>query len=197
DRLQRRTKPDAPRWIEAISKTAFVSALIGGGIIVYLLVLQPRLHIWTVFGPWQPLAVVVEEQENRLKAESGRPPRIIADGKYRLASVLTFYRMPLDANPRDVVRYTTSQWVFGEQGLGYRFWSNQADWTGADAIYLATADKGVDPIRPWFESVQIVDDERLNGRKGYVVAVCRAMRAMPVSTTTAATTTTTRQAEQE
>lgn len=180
DRLVIRAHPHR-RWTNALTTTACISAAGTGAVLVYLLVLEPRLNLWSAFGPWRELAAVVEEREDLIEHATGREPRIVADGKYRLASVLAFYRMPIESHPRSVVRYTTSQWIFGQEGLGYPYWSKPTEWYGTDIIYVTTSAHGLDKVRPWFDEVEIVQDTRLRGRHDYIVAIGRRMRAAPAA----------------
>jgi dolichol-phosphate mannosyltransferase len=168
------------RWQPAMLRTAGACALVVTALLAYLIVAQPRLQLWPAFGPWHEVAAVVEEQARRLEA-SGRPPRVAAAGKYRLASVLAFYRMRIAAHPEHVVPYTTSQWIFEGQGLGFEYWSRRSDWVGEDVICVGqVADRLPERLRPWFESMEVVDDPRLTRtRKHYSVVVGRRMKAPP------------------
>ena len=78
----------------------------------YLLVVQPRTDALEAFGPWRQLAVRVQQHADELQRQTGREPLVIADGKYRLASVLAFYRQPLELDV-DASRNTTSRWILG------------------------------------------------------------------------------------
>lgn len=162
-----------------LASTVRVSATLLVAVLLYLLILQPRLRLLPAFGPWHELATVVEEQEDRLEAQTGHEPRIVGDGKYQIASVVAFYRMPIESDPSEVVLYTTSQWVLGREGLGYRFWSEQQDWVGTDVIYVSDDDDFLREMTPWFKSVEVIDDPRLRQSRLYHVAVGHHLLRQP------------------
>jgi len=179
DRLLARTRRTSHRWWPGMVTTATAVSAASIALLLFLMVLQPRLGVWSAFGPWHELAAVVEEQEDRLEEQAGQAPGIVADGKYRLASVLAFYRFPIEADPVEAIRYTTSQWVLGDEGLAYEFWSSHADWVGRNVIFVTDDPDSLGKVVPWFESVQAVEDPRLEGRRRYHVLVCRNMRREP------------------
>lgn len=153
-------------------------AIINIGLTMYLLILQPRLQWVYAFGPWEPLARVVQEYEDRLQRDEGREPLIVAEGKYRLASVLAFYRRPME---RDVntAHYTTSQWVFDGNGLGYPYWHEFDNWRGRDVIYVDDDDEDIlARLGPHFKEVKLVSDARLLslGRRSYRLAIGKYLR---------------------
>ena len=183
DRLRAR-RGQARKWSAQLHTTVAVCAAVMLAMMLYLLILQPRLRLLPAFGPWHDVATVVEEQEDRLEAQTGRPPRIIGDGKYQLASVIAFYRMPIEAHPGEVIQHTTSQWVMGREGLGYRFWSTMEDWEGVDVIYVSDDKDFLAEIKPYFESIEVIDDARLRQSRQYHVAVGhRLLPARAVSRT--------------
>lgn len=175
-RLRGRTDVACRRWAQQLTRTATICVLINIGITAYLLVLQPRLQLIATFGPWEPLARLVEEYEDRLEDKTGREPLIVAHGKYRLASVLAFYRKSSEYDV-DTADYTTSQWVFSGKGLAYRYWSRRADWRGYDCLYVVD-DEDADILAETaglFDLVEFVDDARLRALQ-YRIAVCRGFR---------------------
>lgn len=154
-------------------------------LLVYLLAVQPRTEWVSAFGPWEQLSEIVEEYEDRLEKESGQEPLIIAEGKYRLASVLAFYRTPLEEDVR-AADSTTSQWVLGGQGLGYPYWHSLEEWQGRNVLYV-TDDYGntYERLKPRFREVKLVADERLLGlgHKRYRLAVGRHFSEQPPAKT--------------
>jgi len=142
--------------------TACICAVLGAGALVYLLAARPGMTAASRTAPWRPLAVLVQEQVDRLYRETGREPLVIGDGKYRLASVLGFYRTPLSVRVR-ATDCTTSQWPLGGGGLGYACWSTLAQWIGRDVVLV------VDSVHPetsaktkgCFDSLEPVEDPRL------------------------------------
>lgn len=140
---------------------------------MYLLVLQPRVKWVSAFGPWKQLAEVVEEYEDRLEKERGEEPLIVAEGKCRLASVLAFYRRPLEKDVH-TADFTTSQWPFGGEGLGYPYWHSLDKWRGKHVLYVDDDDENIEArLGPHFRRVELVADDRLMalGRKRYRLAI--------------------------
>lgn len=149
--------------------------VINAGLAVFLLTIQPHSHLLAPFGPWRELAAVVQRYEEQAEDASGREPLIVAEGKYRLASVLAFYRSPLETRVR-AADFTTSQWYLGGgSGLGYPYWADSRDWTGADIIYVDD-DKDISEIEKRFEQVRVVYDSGSKYAKRYRVAICRGLR---------------------
>lgn len=174
-----RTPIKRQRWARGFAWTAMGCVALNAGFVLYLLTLQPRLQWIPAFGPWRELAGIVQQYEERLEHESGREPLIVGLGKCRLASVLAFYRMPLEKSA-DASQYTTSQWVLGGSGLGYEYWSDRNHWRGQNCIYVVDdADHQILPeTEPLFDSVTLVNDPRLTalGRRDYRIAICRGLR---------------------
>jgi dolichol-phosphate mannosyltransferase len=161
--------------------TALACVTIDALALVYLLAVQPRVHWVTGFGPWPQLAGVVEEYEDRLEAQSGREPLVVAGGKYRMASVLAFYRRPYESDI-DTADYTTSHWVLSGTGLSYRFWGDRDRWRGADCIIVDDRDNDVvAEARHYFQSVEQVNDPRLRrlGPKHYRITIGHGLRLPP------------------
>ena len=117
----------------------------------------------------------------------GRTPALqqisFANGKYRLASVLAFYRKPLAVNNGESIQYTTSQWRMGMgDGLAYPYWAGPTSWRGADCVLVFDRAKPelVRPVRRLFDRLDVIDDPRLrhlNG--GYSMAIGRGLRDLP------------------
>lgn len=175
-RLRRlRTDLDRRRWARRTVWTAMICVVINVGLTAYLVMLQPRVGWISAFGPWKELAGVVEQHEDQLERESGREPLVVADGKYRLASVLAFYRSPLEEHVR-AADFTTSQWVVsGRAGLGYPYWAKEVDWTGGDVIYVDDSNDVLN-LGQWFERVRIVYDSKDTYPKRYRVTIAQGHR---------------------
>lgn len=151
-------------WMPGLRWTIVLSLSLNVMAMFYLAFLQPRLQLATAFGPWEPLAAVVEEHEDRLREETGQRPLLIANGKYRLASVLAFYREPFEAaevDPAPASQYITSQWAIRGRGLGYEYWMDPARWLGADCLCIDDNDDLLTEAGSPFESVEVVNDPRL------------------------------------
>ena len=146
------------------------------GILAYLLILQPHTLWIGAFGPWRQLAAVVEDAENRLQAETQKEPLVIGDGKYRTASVLAFYRNPLENDER-VSHNTTSQWVVtGRSGLGFEYWMDLDKTRGRDCVVIAQDQKALDKLTRHFKSFEPVEDARLAFCAPYRVAIARDLQ---------------------
>ncbi len=154
--------------------TAAVCMMINIAIAMFLLVGQPRLRVISAFGPWPELASVVEEYEDRMEAEGGHEPLIIGHGQYRLASVLAFYRTPLE-EPESAAHFTTSQWLLDGRGLGFEYWTRPGDWLGKNCLIADFDENGLHDVRRRFERVEVSDDARLKSL-GYRLALCYGYR---------------------
>jgi hypothetical protein len=163
-------------WTRRLAWTLVCCVLVNIGLTAYLLVLQPRVQWPSVFGPWHQLALVVEEYEDQCERESGRDPLIVANGEYRLASILAFYRRRLEHDV-DTSRYTTSQWLFGGNGLGYPYWAEIDQWRGRDCIYVDEGEINVAMLQHHFDGVHLVSDARLlaTGRRHWHLAIGRRL----------------------
>jgi hypothetical protein len=76
----------------------------------------------------------------------------------------------------DTVDFTTSQWLFGGEGLGYPYWHSLDKWRGHDVIFVDDDDKNIEArLGPHFREVEVVADERLLalGGKRYRLAIGR------------------------
>jgi hypothetical protein len=141
--------------------------------LLYLLALQPRVGWISALGPWRELAAKVEAVEDRLEAQSAHEPLIIVADKYRLASVLAFYRTPLEREVR-ASDFTTSQWILGGRGLGYAYWANKDQWIGHDCIVVEEG-HDIEKYAAQFQEFQLVD-EFLLSRRTYQIGIGRGLR---------------------
>jgi dolichol-phosphate mannosyltransferase len=164
-------------WAGAIRLTALACVAVNVLAAFYLLVLQPRVDWVEAFGPWRQLAMLVQRHVEELEHLSGREPLVVAGGKYRLASVLAFYREPIEPDV-DASRFTTSGWLLGVNGIGYQFWLDDRQWVGRDCVFVA--DGRSDKARPAskFAHVDFVPDANMASlkRHGYFVTFCRDFR---------------------
>lgn len=147
-------------WTRGFAWTIILCVLFNISSAAYLLILQPRVQWISAFGPWKQLASIVEQYEDQLESETGREPLIIAEGAYRLASVLAFYRRPVEHHVNTAC-YTTSQWVLGGNGLGYPYWSDRNRWQGSVAIFIDDDEGALARTRDHFDEVRLVTDARL------------------------------------
>jgi dolichol-phosphate mannosyltransferase len=141
----------------------------------FVLAIHPRLGWISALSPWRELAAAVETVEEQLEAETGREPLIIAEGKYRVASVLAFYCTPLEHRVR-ASDFITSQWIVGGRGLGYPYWADPDKWRDSDCIIV---DRGhnIERFAPCFQQFTVVVKElRLVCRDNYQIAIGRGRR---------------------
>ena len=160
--------------LRGLAWTAAVCLIINVGMMGYLLAGQPRLWTISAFGPWRELAVLVEEYEDRMEAETGQEPLIVAAGKYRLASVLAFYRTPLEEDV-PAARFTSSRWLLGGSGLGFAYWLRPEDWLGKPMVCVGHGAGLAGQIKGRFDRAEIIDDSRLRSL-GYEAARCYGYR---------------------
>jgi dolichol-phosphate mannosyltransferase len=144
----------------------------------YLLVLQPRAQWLEAFGPWRELAVRVQQHADDLQRQTGREPLVVADGKYRLASVLAFYRQPLELDV-DASRNTTSRWILGGSGLGFEYWTDRRDCDRRDCVFVREAPEISGRVATCFESFKLVPDPELASLhdRTYTVAIGYRLRS--------------------
>lgn len=154
-------------WQRAVLATAAVCLTLNVVGLAYLLALQPRTGWIPPLRPWRDLAVKVETVDERLKAETGDEPLIIGMDKYRIASVLAFYRTPMQGNVR-ASDFTTSQWILGGEGLGYRYWTTKAQWIGRDCIVVDDDQNDIKGFAPQFKRFEVADEVVLNGKTYYI-----------------------------
>jgi len=155
----------------ALGWTFLVCSVVNVSMFAFLLFLQPRLNLIHGFGPWEELAAIVEEYEDSYEHSAEQELFIMADGEYRLASVLAFYRMPIEDH-EDPSATTSSQWLLGFNGLGYQYWMNGDDLIGRDCLYLDDNDDLAEDVQACFESFEIIDDPRL-AALGFQLALCK------------------------
>lgn len=162
-------------WRGSVRWTAGICAGVNVGLMLFLLVVQPRIYLMSAFGPWRDLAAVIERYEEQIETETGREPLVVASGKYRLASVMAFYRSPLETHAR-AVDYTTSQWYLdGSSGLGYPYWAEERRWKDSPIIYITDGSR-IERINARFDHVEVVYDSGKQYAKRYQIAVCRGLR---------------------
>jgi dolichol-phosphate mannosyltransferase len=140
--------------------------------LLYLLTLQPQVGWISALGPWRELAAKVEAVEDRFEAQWAHEPLIVVADKYRLASVLAFYRTQLEQDVR-TSNFTTSQWILGGRGLGYAYWANKDQWIGHDCVVVAEGND-VEKYASQFREFQLVDEFRLNHRT-YQIGIGRGL----------------------
>jgi dolichol-phosphate mannosyltransferase len=160
-------------WRPGMVLTAWICVGINTALILYLILIQPRVGGLEAFGPWKPLARSVQSRMDELQPQSAKPLMIIANGKYRLASILAFYRLPYD--PR-ATRDTTSQGILDGQGLGYIYWIQRQKWVGRDCVYITQSKKIELEVAPYFDSVQVLPPIHVPHQRPYYMAVCHGLQ---------------------
>jgi dolichol-phosphate mannosyltransferase len=155
-------------WRRVDGVTAVVCALI---ILIGHVELAAAKVGWLSFvklGGWGRLADEVEKQKTALAQSTGQKPFVLGADKYNLAAELGFYmRDPFNCvNP----------FALGEQGLGYRYWTDLEKFRGRPAVIVLSraGEKDLAKLRPHFEKldppqlVRVYAGKRLQ-RKAYVV----------------------------
>jgi dolichol-phosphate mannosyltransferase len=122
-------------WQRITLATAAVCLSLNVLALIYALVVRPRNSLIPALRPWSELSAAVEKVEDKLKVETGRQPLVVCMDKYRLASVLAFYRTPHQGEMR-ASDSTTSQWILLGEGLGFPYWTTKGQWLGRDCIVV-------------------------------------------------------------
>lgn len=159
----------AIRWQRTAFATSVVCVSVNVLAVIFVLALQPRTGWVSAIGPWPEVAAAVEAIEDQIEAETGKEPLIIAEGKYRLASILAFYRTPLEERVR-ASDFTTSQWIMDGVGLGYPYWSPNDRWENLPCI-VVDDNKDIEKFADRFERFDIVAKLHPIGRKTYHIAI--------------------------
>jgi dolichol-phosphate mannosyltransferase len=186
-RARRDGRARGPDWALGLRATVMICLAFNVGGAFYLLVVEPRVKGLEAFGPWRELALQVQQHADELQRQTGgREPLVIADGTYRLASVLAFYRQPLERDV-DASRYTTSRWILGGSGLGFEYWTDRRDFEARDCVFVREAPEISSRVATCFESFRVVADPELADLhdRTYSVAIGYHLRSRPP---TAATT---------
>jgi len=140
----------------------------------YLLALQPRTGWIPTLRQWRELAAAVQTVDERLKKETGREPLIIGTDKYRIASVLAFYRTPMETDLR-ASDFTTSGWILGGEGLGYPYWTTKDKWIGGDCIVVDDDQNELRGFAQQFRTFEMASQIQLN-RKTYYIGIGHGLR---------------------
>ncbi len=153
-------------WVRV---TAAIALTLNLAIVLVLVSLPAGSQGVAAFGKWKLLAHLVHEHEERLEAETGKEPLVVAQGEYRLAALLAFYRTPLEHSGNSA-NFTTSQWAIGGDGLGFEYWARSKDWLGLPGVVVAPLNHPLDATH-CFTRTQTVDDPRL-AAIGFQVVLC-------------------------
>jgi dolichol-phosphate mannosyltransferase len=141
--------------------------------LAYVLVLQPRMALVGALSPWRQIAEAVQKVDDRLKAETGHQPLVIGMDGYRMASMLAFYRKPLESKVRPS-DFTTSMWILGGDGKGYPYWTKADQWIGCDCIIVSDRNN-LEKFAPRFKKLEVVD-EFPTKRRTYYIGVGHCLR---------------------
>jgi len=159
-------------WARAGLATIAVCLGLNVLVLTYVLAFEPRVHLISALGPWRELAAAVEKVADRVEAETGRVPLVIGQGKYRLASVLAFYRAPLERSVR-TSDFTTSQSIIGRDGIGFAYWAKPELWADRDCVVVDDKND-IEKFASRFTSFALVDRIRL-GRSTYRIGIGRGL----------------------
>lgn len=175
---RRRAETGGFDWQPGLAMTAWICLAINTGLILYLILLHPHIGGIRAFGPWQPMALAVEAQEDALEAQTGQEPLVIADGKYQLASILAFYRLPMEPDARPT-HFTTSQWLVGGAGLGYPYWMDRSQWIGRDCVYVTWSKNALAEVAPYFQRVKALPPVEHAGSRPCYIILCYGLLSEP------------------
>jgi len=166
-------------WTRSMKVTVGV---VGGGSVLalaYLLLLEPTVRRVPAVSRWPDLGAAVAAIRSLEEQRSGKELFILADGRYRLASVVAFYGEPSSV-PGRASADVTSQWPLGGTGLAYAFWSQKADYIGRDCLYVdelaedpRLSAERIETLKRFFLSVEMIGHPMLTELKTYRVALCR------------------------
>ncbi|HEY1685677.1 MAG TPA: glycosyltransferase family 39 protein [Tepidisphaeraceae bacterium] len=167
-RTRRHWKP-AICWTRA---SLICCLVINLSLMIYLLVNANRNSGVGIIAPWPKLARYVEKYEDQLEDQTHQEPMVIAAGTYRLASLVAFYRYPIE---RDVPSsdYTTSGWFIKGDGLEYEFWSKRDAWRGRNCIFITDDPDLKRRLDPYFASVKVPKSFLTLGGDSFHIAICR------------------------
>lgn len=169
----------SPWLMLVVHRTAIACLCLSIAAMAYLLFLQSHTHWLRPFGPWRQLAAVVEDAEDRLQHQTKSNPLVLGEGKYRLASVMAFYRTPLE-DEHPAILDTTSEWIAtGGHGLAFQYWMARADAAGRDCVIVTDATPSATDFQGHFDSLTMVDDPRLADCKPYSVLIGRNLHPSP------------------
>ena len=174
-RVRVRAVQNRPGWAwrrGVVLPTLVGSSAINIGLVLFLLVLQPKLHAFRVFGPWAEIAAVVEHYEDDLEHQTGREPLVIVDGKYELASLVAFYRNRTDPHDLPAI-YTVNQVALNDKALGFAYWTDMARWRGTDCVFVDDDMDTEQRLRGKFKSVKVVWTGRAANGREYRITQCR------------------------
>jgi hypothetical protein len=62
---------------------------------------------------------------------------------------------------------TTSQWIFGGDGLGFPYWTTEDQWLGRDCI-IVDEDEGIGSLATRFKTFDATSVIQLNGKTYYI-----------------------------
>ena len=97
---------------------------------------------------------------------------VIAAGTYRLASIVAFYRYPMELNVPSS-DYTTSGWFIKGEGLEYEFWTKRDTWRGRNCIFVTDDPNLARRLRPYFTSVVVPQSFLTLDGESYRITICR------------------------
>jgi len=169
----RRMRLQPVPWLKVTVGTIAICSAADALMLIYILALQPRMQLVSSLRPWRELAGSVQAIEERLEKETGREPLVIAGGKYRLASVLAFYRTPLEHSVR-ASDFTTSQWIAHGSGLGYPYWANEDLWKQSDCVVIDDTND-LEKFAPHFKKFELAEEIRY-GKSRYRIGIGRGWR---------------------
>jgi dolichol-phosphate mannosyltransferase len=129
-------------WRRLTGATAIVCALLI--VLGHFEMATLRLRLMK-HGGWRSLAEQVTAQEKVAAEATGKTPFVLGADKYNLAAEMGFYLGDPDR--------CVNSFALGEQGLGYRYWTDLEQFRGRPAVIVMSRSVGrdLDKLRPYFE----------------------------------------------
>lgn len=167
------------KWARQLTWTALVCLTLNIFMSLFLLLIQPKTWLISAFGPWSELAAKVELIEDQIEHQNnGDEPIVVGDGAYRLASILAFYRNPIEAG-HDAAIYTTNQVIISENGLGYTYWSPPPAQESTNCIFVTerTDEAMIEKLDQHFLSIdRSIPPITLANGDSYYVFICHGLK---------------------
>ncbi|MFO0874231.1 MAG: glycosyltransferase family 39 protein [Phycisphaerales bacterium] len=176
--------------LREVQWTGVVCVVLCAGAMLYLVLVQPRTRLPRAFQPWPELARIVRDHEAELARQTGETPLVIAQGGYRLASALGFYRAsarPLElatnragadattARPTRPTQTVVSGGAIIGASLSYRYWRNLDLWLGADCVCVAEDAEWMTQAAARFDSFESIENP-VFAENGLRLAIGRGYR---------------------
>ena len=134
----------APKLQTAWPATFMILAFLYGGGLYYLTLGIPGVPFpgnLSLLG-WKSMGEQIERISDGIYRQTGKSPLVVGMDKYKTASGIAFYRVHRTSDPEGVlddaiIQSTTSQNIFGGNGLMYHYWISPGNQEGRTMILVA------------------------------------------------------------